>query len=194
MPERSSFCFSCSTHRPQKRLGISSTQVRILTQAEEATMRIPIVSALCFAFVPVSFSHPAAAQVNPGNLQSFQAQHPTTTQQSARGLRGNFADQQATRACCNSLTAPLPNRPGTLGWVLNHHYAASQEIGSCAQCAHIQTYEAPPAIDPGIIVERIPRRLLPLLQPVPPSNPDMSIYHGLQPCPKDFHPFLPTHL
>lgn len=73
-------------------------------------MRIPMVSALCIAFVSVSFPHPAAAQVNPGNPQSFQVQHPTTTQQSAPGHRANFADQQANRPCCNLLTAPLPNR------------------------------------------------------------------------------------
>jgi hypothetical protein len=148
-----------------------------------------MVSALCIAFVSACFPHPAAAQVNPGDLKSFPAQRPTARPQSAPELPTLFAFQEAARTPGKLFNGLSPNRTGSSGW---HQFGAPPEVEACAQCAHIQIYEAP-NIDARIIVETIPRRLLPVPQLVPPSNPDMPIYRGLAPCRKDFHPFLPTH-
>ena len=149
-------------------------------------MRIPMVSVLCIVFVSACFPHPAAAQVNPGDLKSFQAQRPTARQQSAPELPTLFAFQEAARTSGKLFNGLFPNRTGSSDW---HQFGTPPELESCAQCAHIQIYEAPD-IDAKI---RIPRHLLPLPQLVPPSDPDMPSYHGLPPCPKDFHPFLSTH-
>ena len=150
-------------------------------------MRIPMVSALCLAFVSAWFPHPAPAQVNSGDLKSFQAPGPTAPEQIAPGLRANFTDQQDFRTWGKLLTGP---RPGGPGW---QQFGTPPEVEQCAQCAHIQVYENSPDMDPKIIVERIPGRLLPLRQLVPLSDPDIPIYHGLPPCPKDFRRFLPIH-
>lgn len=156
-------------------------------------MRIAVVSALCIAFVSACFPHPAVAQVNPGDLKSFQAQRPTFHQQSATELPTLFAFQEAARTSGKLFNGLSPNRTGSSGWHQDwHQFGTPPKLESCAQCAHIQIYEAPD-IDAKIIVERIPRHLPPVLQPMPPSDPDMPIYHGLSPCLKDFHPFLPSH-
>lgn len=161
--------------------------------AGESTLRIPMVSTLCIAFVSACFPHPAAAQVNPGDLKSFQQQRPTARPQKAPELPTLFAFQEAARTSGKLFNGVSPNPTGNSGWHQDwHQLGTPSELESCAPCAHIQIYEAPD-IDAKIIVERIPRRLPLLPQVVPPSDPDMPIYHGLSPCPKDFHPFLPTH-
>lgn len=183
--------FWCSTWQPLVCAALQTVRNRM---AGGTTMRIPMASALCIVFVSVCFPHPAAAQVNPGDLKSFQAQRPTVHQQSAPELPTLFAFQEGARTSDKLFNGLSPNGTGSSGWHQDwHQFGTPPELESCAKCAHIQIYEAPD-IDAKIIVQRIPRRLLPLLQQlVPPSDPDMPIYHGLPPCPKDFHPSVPIH-
>lgn len=157
---------------------------------EETTMRIPMVSALCIAFVSVCFPHPAVGQVNPGDLKSFQAPRPTVRQQSVPELPTLLGFQEAPRTSGILFNRLSPNSVVSPGWHQDwRQFGTLPQLESCTRCAHMQIYEAPD-IDPKIIVERIPSRLLPL---VPPSDPDRPIYRGLPLCPKDFHPFLPIH-
>lgn len=148
-------------------------------------MRISMVSALCVVFVSAGLSRQAAAQVNPpmnpGALRSIQIEHPTTAQsdlQPPAKLPDLQNPQTWGRLCSGPWAQPE--------W---HQFGTAPEAQLCGTCAHIQVYEAPPNLDPKIIIEEIPpRSLRPLQQPLR-LSPNMPIYHGLPPCPKDVHAF-----
>jgi hypothetical protein len=149
-------------------------------------MRMSMVSALCVVFASAGLSHPAAAQVNaainPGDLQSIQIESPTTAQSDPQPPT-KLPHLQSLQTWSRLLTRPTGARPG---W---QQFGKAPEDQPCAWCAHIQIYEAPPNLDPKIIIEEIPPiSLRPLQQPLP-LSPNMLIYHGFPPCPNDVHPF-----
>ena len=154
-------------------------------------MRVPMVAALCIAvFASAGLSRPAAAQVdrpmNPGDFQSIQIERPTTAQRDLQPP-ARLPDLQDPQTWGRLLTNPTQARPG---W---HQFGKPPEDQGCAACAHIQIYEAPPNLDPKIIIDEIPpRSLRPLQQPLR-LSPNMPIYHALPACPKDVHP-LPMNV